>query len=96
MAEQLTTTDADATYEAKVAQFEREVAAYDALWPELLKTHKGKWVAIHQGQLVDDDDDERALHERVRAKYGYGEPVLVTQVLETRHRIVDIPGIDVD
>jgi hypothetical protein len=95
MAEQLT-TNADAAYAAKIAQFEREVAAYDALWPELLKTHKGKWVAIYQGQLVDEDDDRQALSVRIHARYGYDEPVLITQVLETRHRVVDIPGIDFD
>ena len=95
MSEQLT-TNADAAYDARIAQFEREVAAYDAMWPELLKTHKGKWVAIYHGQLVDEDDDRSTLSARVRAKYGYDEPVLITEVLETRHRVVDMPGIELD
>jgi hypothetical protein len=95
MAQQLM-TNTDATYDARIVQFEREVAAYEAMWPELLKTHKGKWVAIHQGQLVDEDDDDHALLNRIWAKYGYDEPILVTQVLETPHRIVEVPGIDFD
>lgn len=95
MSQQLT-TDPDAAYAAKIAQFEREVAAYDAMWTELLKTHKGKWVAIYQGQLVDEDDEEHALRERVRARFGPEALVYVQQVLPTRREVVDIPGIDLD
>jgi hypothetical protein len=68
------------------------VAAYDATWPELLKTHQGKWVAIYQGQLVDEDDDERALVQRMCDRYGYDQPFLVQQVVPTRYPIVDIPA----
>jgi hypothetical protein len=96
MAEQLTTTDADAAYAAKIAQFEREVAAYDAMWPELVKTHLGKFVAIYQEQLVDEDDDERALRARLRARFGPEKLVYIQQVLPTRREVVDIPGIDLD
>jgi hypothetical protein len=95
MSQQLT-TDADAAYAAKIAQFEREVAAYDAMWPELLKTHKDKWVAIYQGQLVDQDDNERVLRARIDARFGPEKWVYIQQVLQTRREVVDIPGIDLD
>lgn len=38
-----------------------EIAAFKRMKPELLKTHKGKQVAILNGQLVDFDEDKRAL-----------------------------------
>lgn len=75
-------------------QFEREVAAYEALWPELRKTHLGQWVAIKGGQVIDSDIDRDVLIQRVHARYPraviYFEQVLPDQP----HRVVDIPGID--
>ena len=35
----------------------REEIAFEHMKPELLKTHKGKFVAIHNGKLVDFDDN---------------------------------------
>jgi hypothetical protein len=73
----------DTPYNRKMFQ---EEAAYDRMWKKLLKTHLGKFVAIHNGQLVDWDRDEDALRQ----------VVLVTQMLKSRWRIEDIPGIDLD
>lgn len=76
-------------------QFEREVVAYEALWPQLRKTHAGQWVAIKGGQVIDSDADERTLLKRVRAQFPK-EVVYFTQVLpDSPHRLVDIPGIDI-
>lgn len=76
-------------------RFEREVAAYEALWPRLRNTHAGRWVAIKGGQVIDSDADQRALIERVRAQFPQ-EVVYFEQVLPDRpHRLVDIPGIDI-
>lgn len=75
-------------------QFEREVIAYEALWPKLRKTHAGKWVAVKGGQVIDSDADEWRLVKRVRARFPR-EVVFFTQVLpDTPYPIVDIPGID--
>ena len=74
-------------------QMLREIAAYDAMWKDLLKTHEGKFVAIHNGEVVDCDDDEKALLKRVLGKYT---PVYVEQVLKTRYREYIVPGIDID
>ena len=71
----------------------KEVAAYDAMWKDLLKTHKGKFVAIHNGEVVDCDDDDKALLRRVLGKY---KPVYVEQVLKTRYREYVVPGIDIN
>jgi len=74
-------------------KFLKEVEAYERLWPKLRETHLGKWVAVHNGEVVAFDDDRRELTKWVRAKYG-NTPILITQVLERVRRIVDIPGID--
>jgi len=75
-------------------QFEREVVAYEKLWPKLRKTHVGRWVAVKDGKVIDSDADQHALIERIRAKFPK-EVVYFTQVLPDHpHRIVDIPGID--
>ncbi len=60
----------------------REYAAFEQMKPELLKTRKGKFVAIHNGELVDFDDDENTLTERVYGKFGY-QTILMTEVTET-------------
>jgi prevent-host-death family protein len=60
----------------------REEAAFEQMKPELLKTHKGKFVAIHDGKLVDFDADESTLAKRVYARFGY-RTILMTEVTET-------------
>ncbi len=50
---------------------EREYRAFLRLLPELLVTHRGKYVAVHNGQVVDSDTDDVALILRVQAKVGY-------------------------
>lgn len=72
---------------------ERERTAFERLKPELLKTHPGKWVAIVDGQLVDSDDDEDALVQRVYAKYGH-RTIFVEEVRETP-RVYEFPSPEV-
>jgi len=50
---------------------EREYRAFLRLLPELLATYSGKYVAIHDEQVVDSDPDDVALILRVQAKIGY-------------------------
>jgi hypothetical protein len=50
---------------------EREYQAFLRLLPELLATHWGMHVAVHNGQVVDSDPDDVALILRVQAKIGY-------------------------
>ena len=71
----------------------KEIAAYDVIWKDLLKNHEGKFVAIHNGEVVDCDDDEKTLLKRVLGKY---KPVYVEQVLKTRYREYVVPGADID
>jgi hypothetical protein len=40
------------------------------------RRYAGRYAAVHGGQVVDDDPDQRTLYLRVRAKYG-STPVLI-------------------
>src|SRR5205823_1288190 len=51
-------------------KWEREYQAFRRLLPELLTTQSGRYVAIHEGQVVDSGDDKLALALRVLAKVG--------------------------
>lgn len=62
-----------------------EARAFRAMHRQLIEKHLGRYVAIHEGQLVDDDQDRRKLYLRVRAKYGI-IPVLIRQVTRTPER----------
>ncbi|OAI38815.1 hypothetical protein AYO40_06360, partial [Planctomycetaceae bacterium SCGC AG-212-D15] len=66
---------------AHLTKFQRERLAFFRMKPQLLATHKGKYVAIHEGQLVDSGDDKIAVAMRVYQKFGY-LPILVTLVTD--------------
>jgi hypothetical protein len=55
----------------QISKGEAEYRAFLRLLPGLLGTHRGQYVAIHDGQVVDSDTDDRALVLRVQAKVGY-------------------------
>jgi prevent-host-death family protein len=68
-----------------------EIAAFDQMKPELMKTHLNKWVAILNGHLVDFGDDRRVLSKRITDKFN-NRVVLIEQVLlEPRIFVVDSP-----
>ena len=50
---------------------EREYQAFLRLLPELLATHRGQYVAVHEGRVVDADADDIALVRRVHGRIGY-------------------------
>lgn len=59
----------------------RENTAYERMHATFLPDLLGQWVAIHDGQVVDQDADASTLHARVRAQCGR-TPVLIRQVEE--------------
>lgn len=61
---------------------EREYEAFLRLLPHLLTTHRGKYVAVHEGEVIDTDTDDIALIERVHRKIGY-VPIHVALVTES-------------
>lgn len=67
LAETLATADDLAESQDPLAN---EVAAFEAMKPELLETHPGEFVAIYQKQIVGFDQDEMSLIRRVYEQYG--------------------------
>ena len=72
-------------------QWERERQAFVNLESALLQTHSGKFVAIHDGEIVDSDADEVQLGLRVYGKYGY-VPIYFGLVSETPMPPVRVPS----
>ena len=60
-------------------QLEHEIAAYEAMHARLWQEMPGMWVAIHNGELVDQDGDRVELYQRVRQRFG-NRPVLMREV----------------
>jgi hypothetical protein len=55
---------------AALSKWQREYDAFRRLLPELLATHLGKYVAIHDGKVIDTGDDKLTLALRVLSKVG--------------------------
>ena len=72
-------------------KWEQEFRAFLSLRPSLLPTHRDKYVAIHEGKVVDSGEDEIALGLRVYAKFGY-VPIYVGRVSDEPQPIVRIPS----
>ena len=74
------------------ALFAPEVrAAFFRLLPELLLTHKGKYVVVHNEEVVDIGDDFFAVARAVRASVGQ-TPIYVGLVSETPEMVVESVG----
>lgn len=58
----------------------KEVEAYKKMYASLAEKYLGYYVAIYQGELVDQDIDKEALFFRIREKYPH-QTVLQRQVL---------------
>jgi hypothetical protein len=54
-------------------KFERERSAFLRLLPDLLKTHQGKYVAIHEERVVAEGDDKAAVALAAYRQVGYVE-----------------------
>jgi hypothetical protein len=52
-------------------KWEREYRAFLRLLPELLKSHRGKYVAVHEERAVGSGDDKVDLAWKMYEKYGY-------------------------
>jgi hypothetical protein len=65
-----------------VDKWEREYRAFLRLLPELLRTHRGKYVAVHEEQIVGSGDDKVALALALYRRLGY-VPIYVGLVAES-------------
>jgi hypothetical protein len=55
----------------ELSKGEREYRAFLRLLPQLLATHRGQFVALHEGRVIDTDPDDIALIRRVHSRVGY-------------------------
>jgi len=81
--------DDDAWRREQLQRLEPNRAAFQRLLPELLKTHKGQFVAIHKGEVVDADTDSRELAKRIYAKKLF--PVYI-QLVSEQPRVIELPS----
>ncbi len=59
-----------------------ESTAFQTMHSKLVDNYLGKYVAIHEGKVVDFDHNVRELHLRIRKRFGR-MPVLLRQVIAT-------------
>jgi hypothetical protein len=71
-------------------KWDQERQAFEQQLPQLLANHRGQYVAIHQGQVVDRGDNLVALAERVYAQQGY-VPIYMDLVAERPSPPLHIP-----
>ena len=71
-------------------QWQREYRAFLRLLPQLLATQAGKFVAVHEGRVVDSGEDKIALALRVYENHGY-VPIYIGPVTEEQP-VVRIPS----
>jgi hypothetical protein len=71
-------------------KWHREYRAFLRLLPELLNTHRGKYVAVHEGQVVGGGDEKIPVAMEAYARYGY-VPIYVGLVTDEPRRIERIP-----
>jgi PHD/YefM family antitoxin component YafN of YafNO toxin-antitoxin module len=85
--------DDDAWRREQLQRLEPNRAAFRRLLPELLKTHKGQFVAIHKGEVVDSDFDDQELAKRVMA--ALGDELVYIQKVEEELPSFEVPSPEV-
>jgi hypothetical protein len=68
----------------------REFAAFQRVLPQLLETHRGEYVVVHEGRVVDSGPDDLALALRFFAEHG-NVPVHVGLVTDEPEAVTRIP-----
>jgi hypothetical protein len=66
----------------------QEKAAFLAMHSTLLRSYEGQYVALHQGQVIDHDEDVLTLGRRVSQDHR-NKIVLIKKVLEQPDRILE-------
>jgi hypothetical protein len=72
-------------------KWQREQQAFLRLLPSLLQTHRDKYVAIHEGNVVESGDELVDVAMRAYGRYGY-VPIYVDLVTDQPQRPVRIPS----
>jgi hypothetical protein len=72
-------------------KWRREQQAFRRLLPELLKTHPGQYVAIHEGHVVESGANKLEVAARAYGRFGY-VPIYVTLVTDQPLPLVHLPS----
>jgi hypothetical protein len=72
-------------------KWRREQQAFHKLLPELLRAHRDRFVAIHEGRVVESGEDKLEVARRAYARFGY-VPIFVSRVTEPPATAVRIPS----
>jgi len=67
------------------AKVEKEQASFEQQKPELLKKYRGRYIAMHNGEVVETAIDLRTLRSKVFARFGH-TPMLHTVVTDEPDR----------
>ncbi|MGB8647670.1 MAG: hypothetical protein WCF84_20720 [Anaerolineae bacterium] len=62
-------------------KIEQEAERFRAQHAQLYAKYRGRFIAMRDGVVIDDDAEILLLHQRIRARYG-DEPILITPVTE--------------
>ena len=84
-------TDRPDAIDSQQLQLQQEVEAYKTLHPQLLTQHRGEWVAILHGRLIDSDPNEADLIARLAEQYPAALP-LVRLVEDEADRELFVPS----
>jgi hypothetical protein len=68
-----------------------EQQAFRKMLPDLLKTHRNQFVAIHEGALIASGDDKLAVAQAAYAQFGY-VPIFVSLVSDEPQAVVRMPS----
>jgi len=60
-------------------KWRREQSAFRRMLPDLLRTYRNQYVAIHNGAVVESGDDKIAVASKAYARFGY-IPIFVSLV----------------
>jgi hypothetical protein len=71
-------------------KWESEFDAFQRLLPQLLESHRGEYVVIHEGRVVDNGQDDLALALRFFAEHG-NVPIHVGFVTDEPEPVTRIP-----
>jgi hypothetical protein len=82
----------EAAVRAYLRQIERETIkaeadAFHSMHAELVEEYLGQYVAIHNGQVVDHDQDFQSLHNCIRQRFDH-RPVLLRRVEAEPERVL--------
>jgi hypothetical protein len=72
-------------------KWRNEQRAFKRQLPELLKSHRHQFVAVHEGKVVESGSDKLAVAGRAYARFGY-VPIYVGLVTDQPPPVCRIPG----